>query len=57
LVYGEPDLFDLAAAYARGLARNHPFIDGNKRVALMASMCSCTGTAIGSRHPKERLWL
>jgi death on curing protein len=29
-------LFDLAAAYGFGLAKNHPFIDGNKRVAFMA---------------------
>lgn len=27
-------LFELAAAYAHGIARNHPFVDGNKRVAL-----------------------
>ena len=27
-------LFDLAAAYAYGLAKNHPFVDGNKRIAL-----------------------
>jgi death on curing protein len=33
--YGEPTLFDLAAAYGYGLAKNHPFIDGNKRVAFM----------------------
>jgi len=31
--YGEQDLFLLAAAYAEGIARNHPFIDGNKRTA------------------------
>jgi death on curing protein len=37
LNYGEPDLADLAAAYAYGIARNHPFIDGNKRTALVAS--------------------
>lgn len=30
------DLADLAAAYGYGLARNHGFVDGNKRVALMA---------------------
>ena len=29
--------FELAAAYAFGLARNHPFIDGNKRIALIAA--------------------
>jgi len=34
--YGEPDVADLAAAYGFGLARNHPFIDGNKRTAFVA---------------------
>jgi len=32
--YGEPDIFQLAAGYASALTRNHPFNDGNKRVAL-----------------------
>jgi death-on-curing protein len=32
--YGNPDIADLAAAYAFGIARNHPFLDGNKRSAL-----------------------
>jgi death-on-curing protein len=31
--YGENDLAALAAAYAYGVARNHPFVDGNKRTA------------------------
>ena len=35
--YEEPSLFELAAAYAFGIARNHPFVDGNKRTALVAS--------------------
>ena len=35
--YGEPDVFALAAAYGFGLARNHPFVDGNKRVAAIAT--------------------
>jgi death-on-curing protein len=34
--YGNPDVFDLAAAYGFGLARNHPFVDGNKRTAFVA---------------------
>lgn len=34
--YGKPDLFDLAASYAFGLVKNHPFIDGNKRAAFLA---------------------
>ena len=33
--YGNPTIFDLAAAYGYGLAKNHPFIDGNKRTAFM----------------------
>lgn len=33
--YGAPDAADCAAAYAFGIARNHPFIDGNKRTAFV----------------------
>ena len=35
-VYGDPDIADLAAAYGVGLAKNHAFVDGNKRVAFLA---------------------
>jgi death-on-curing protein len=35
--YENPDIFDLAAALAFGIARNHPFVDGNKRTALVTS--------------------
>ena len=35
--YGEDDIFVLAAAYLYGLARNHPFSDGNKRIAYLAA--------------------
>ena len=35
--YAEPDVAALAAAYAFGLARNHPFVDGNKRSAFVAT--------------------
>lgn len=35
-VYGEPDVAALAAAYAFGIAKNHAFVDGNKRTALVA---------------------
>jgi len=34
--YGNEDLAALSAAYAFGLVRNHPFIDGNKRTGLLA---------------------
>jgi death-on-curing protein len=35
--YEDPSIFDMAAAYAYGLAKNHPFLDGNKRIAFMAA--------------------
>ena len=34
--YGDPTLFDLAAAYGARLVQNHPFVDGNKRTAYVA---------------------
>lgn len=34
--YGQPDLAALTASYAAGLAQNHPFVDGNKRVAFLS---------------------
>jgi death-on-curing protein len=59
--YGAPDAADLAAAYGFGIARNHPFSDGNKRTAfvavelflalngfeLMASDADCVITMLG----------
>lgn len=35
--YGKPSLFDLAAEYAFGIVKNHPFLDGNKRAGFMAA--------------------
>ena len=37
LLYNDPDIFDLAAAYGYGLAQNHGFIDGNKRTAYVVT--------------------
>jgi death-on-curing protein len=34
--YGKPNVADLAASYTVGLAKNHPFVDGNKRAAFLA---------------------
>ena len=34
--YGDPDIPELAALYAIAIARNHPFVDGNKRAAFAA---------------------
>ena len=36
--FGEPSLCELAAAYAFGIARNHPFADGNKRTAFVVCL-------------------
>ena len=36
-LYEAPDIADLAASYAFGIARNHPFVDGNKRTAAVVS--------------------
>lgn len=35
--YGEPTIHELAAAYIFGIARNHAFVDGNKRTAIVAA--------------------
>lgn len=47
--YGEADLCRLAAAYAYGVARNHPFVDGNKRTAwvLARLFLALNGARIG----------
>jgi len=36
-VYGKTDLCTLASSYAYGIARNHPYIDGNKRTAFLTT--------------------
>jgi len=35
--YGNPTVFELAAAYALGIIQNHPFVDGNKRTGFLAA--------------------
>lgn len=37
LAYGEPDIFDLAAAYGFGMCKGHAFFDGNKRTSFVAT--------------------
>jgi death on curing protein len=53
--YGDnPNLFDLAAAYAFGIAKNHPFIDGNKRTAfvLAAVFLEINGFTLDAPEPE-----
>jgi death-on-curing protein len=44
--YESSDLAELAAAYAFGLAKNHAFVDGNKRIAFMAMVVFLTKNGI-----------
>lgn len=37
IAYSDPDWAELAASYGVGIAKNHPFVDGNKRAALLAT--------------------
>jgi death on curing protein len=38
LAYGNPSVFDLAASYGFGLVKNHPFVDGNKRIGFTVAV-------------------
>lgn len=38
LLYGDPDHADIAAAYVFGIGRNHAFVDGNKRTAIVTAV-------------------
>jgi death-on-curing protein len=48
--YEQPDVADLAASYAFGIAKNHPFIDGNRRTALVVceTFLNDNGYALGA---------
>lgn len=52
--YGEPDVFDLAAAYGFGIVRNHPFVDGNKRTSFltMELFLNLNGFSIAAPEPE-----
>ena len=51
--YGTDDLAELAAAYAFGIARNHPFVDGNKRTAFGALIVFLGLNGIDFAVPEE----
>lgn len=51
--YGHPDLFELAAAYAGGIIKNHPFLDGNKRAGFMAAALFLEINGMEFRAPEE----
>ena len=51
--YGEPTVYDLAAAYAYGIAKNHPFVDGNKRTAFLTAYLFLTLNGIQLTAPEH----
>jgi death on curing protein len=53
LAYGETDLAALAAAYSFGIARNHPFVDGNKRTALASMIVFLNLNGLALVAPQE----
>ena len=58
--YGNPTIFDLAAAYSYGIAQNHPFIDGNKRTSyvVMRTFLKLNGYDIrASAIEKYQMWM
>jgi death-on-curing protein len=52
----EPDIFRLAASYAFGIARNHAFVDGNKRTALVVSITFLDRNGWDIVAPKEEVY-
>ena len=55
LAYSEqaPSLVQLAAAYAKGIVANHPFVDGNKRTAFVVSITFLRLNGLELSAPKE----
>jgi death on curing protein len=52
----QPDIFRLAASYAFGIARNHAFVDGNKRTALVVSLTFLDRNSWDMVAPKENIY-
>jgi death-on-curing protein len=50
---GTPSFFDLAASYAEGIVKNHPFLDGNKRSGLMAAALFLEANGFNFEAPEE----
>ena len=50
-----PDIFEMASAYAFHICMNHPFVDGNKRAALVAALAFLGMNDFMLSDPKEKL--
>ena len=53
LTYGNPTVFDLAAANAFGIVKNHPFLDGNKRAGFVAAALFLETNGFRFQAPEE----
>lgn len=53
--YGSPTLFELAAEYALGIVKNHPFLDGNKRAGFMAAALFLEANGLRFSAPEEEV--
>jgi death-on-curing protein len=51
--YGKPSLFEMAASYAFGIAKNHPFLDGNKRSAFMSAALFLEANGLSFQSTEE----
>ena len=51
--YGRPNTYEMAAAYAFGIVKNHPFIDGNKRAGFVAAYTFLGVNGIEFTAPEE----
>lgn len=51
--YEKPSLFDMAATYAHGIVKNHPFLDGNKRTGFMAAYVFLGANGLDLEAPEE----
>ena len=51
--YGDPDAADLAASYAFGIAKNHGFVDGNKRTAFSTARIFLANNGYGVEYQKN----
>jgi death on curing protein len=55
--YGTPDLYDLAASYAVGIVKNHPFLDGNKRSGFLTAYTFLEANGEEFTAPEEEVVL
>ena len=51
--YGQPTAYEMAAAYAFGIVKNHPFVDGNKRAGFVAAYTFLGINGIDFTAPEE----